>query len=59
MDRTDLVDRIRELRKEITDLLKFKEVVKEIDFLLRKIKHENEITTDTIKRLIENQMRYY
>ena len=59
MDRADLVDRIRELRKEITELLKFKEVVKEIDFLLRKIKHENEITTDTIKRLIENQMRYY
>ena len=59
MDRADLVDRIRELRKEITELLKYKEVVKEIDFLLRKTKHENEITTDTIKRLIENQMRYY
>uniref|UniRef100_A0A6H1ZNE5 Uncharacterized protein n=1 Tax=viral metagenome TaxID=1070528 RepID=A0A6H1ZNE5_9ZZZZ len=59
MDRADLVDRIRELRKEITELLKFKEAVKEIDFLLRKTKHENEITTDTIKRLIENQMRYY
>ena len=59
MDRADLVDRIRELRKEITELLKFKEAIKEIDFLLRKTKHENEITTDTIKRLIENQMRYY
>ena len=59
MDRADLVDRIRELRKEITELLKYKEVIKEIDFLLRKTKYENEITTDTIKRLIENQMRYY
>lgn len=59
MDRADLVDRIRELRKEITELLKYKEVVKEIDFLLRKTKCENEITTDTIKRLIANQMRYY
>jgi len=59
MDRADLVDRIRELRKEITELLKYKEAVKEIDFLLRKTKYENEITTDTIKRLIENQMRYY
>ena len=59
MDRADLVDRIRELQKEITELLKYKEVVKEIDFLLRKTKYENEITTDTIKRLIENQMRYY
>jgi len=59
MDRADLVDRIRELRKEITELLKYKEVIKEIDFLLRKTKYENEITTDSIKRLIENQMRYY
>ena len=59
MDRADLVDRIRELRKEITELLKFKEAVKEIEFLLRKTKHGNETTNDTIKRLIANQMRYY
>ena len=59
MDNAGWVDKFLTLRAEIDRLKPFEDIVKEIELILGDSRKVNESIPDIVKRLRDNQMRYY